>query len=401
MDFPGARKGGGSLGSRYNQLAAEGALNPDPHQLKVVAALDRLLGELQARPLDAKPGFFSRLFGRSRNAGEAAPRGLYVYGSVGRGKTMLMDLFLEAAPVEKKRRAHFNDFMADVHDRIGRHRAAVKAGTASGDDPIPPVAQDLAADAKLLCFDEFSVTDIADAMILSRLFTALFSQGVVLVATSNVAPDDLYREGLNRQLFLPFIGLLKRHVDVLDIGGTQDHRMAKLNRLPVYLTPLGPEASQHMDEAWAVTTEGHRVARAELMVKGRTIPVPQAAGSAARFAFGDLCSQPLAARDYLAIVERYPTIFIDNIPVLDAAQRNEAKRLILLVDVLYDRHATLVVSAAAEPDQLFAGRPGSTEAFEFVRTASRLTEMQSLAWREEALQRNGEAAEHSETSPAD
>ncbi|MBS9722284.1 AFG1 family ATPase [Tianweitania sp. BSSL-BM11] len=369
----------GALRSRYDRLAAEGAIVPDPHQAKVVAALDRLLSDLQARPLDNRPGFFTRLFGGGRD--EAAPRGLYVYGTVGRGKTMLMDLFLEAAPVEKKRRAHFNDFMADVHDRIGRHRAAVKAGGASGDDPIPPVAKDLAEQAKLLCFDEFSVTDIADAMILSRLFTALFDQGVVLVATSNVAPDDLYREGLNRQLFLPFIGLLKRHVDVLDIGGTQDHRMAKLDRLPVYLAPLGPDAEAQMDEAWAIATEGQRPAPATVDVKGRKIAVPQAAGGAARFQFADLCSQPLAARDYLAIVERFPTIFIDGIPILDAAQRNEAKRLILLVDVLYDRHATLVASAAAEPDDLFKGRPGSTEAFEFARTASRLNEMRSAEWR--------------------
>ncbi|GHD18363.1 cell division protein ZapE [Tianweitania populi] len=371
----------GALRSRYDRLAAEGAIHPDPHQLKVVAALDRLLSDLQARPLDSRPGFFARLFGGKAGRDEVGPRGLYVYGSVGRGKTMLMDLFLEAAPVEKKRRAHFNDFMADVHDRIGRHRAAVKAGTASGDDPIPPVAKDLAEQAKLLCFDEFSVTDIADAMILSRLFTALFDQGVVLVATSNVAPDDLYREGLNRQLFLPFIGLLKRHVEVLDIGGTQDHRMAKLDRLPVYLTPLGAEAAARMDEAWKAATEGQRAVRAQVEVKGRTIPVRQAAGEAARFAFADLCSQPLAARDYLAIVERYPTIFIDGIPVLDVSQRNEAKRLILLVDVLYDRHATLVATAAAEPDDLFKGRPGSTEAFEFVRTASRLNEMRSAEWR--------------------
>ncbi len=375
-------KKGGPLRDRYDRLAAEGVLSADPHQLKVVAALDRLLGDLAARPLDAKPGLLSRLFGARRSAAPP-PRGLYVYGTVGRGKTMLMDWFLEEAPVEKKRRAHFNDFMADVHDRITRHRADVKAGRASGDDPIPPVARDLAERARLICFDEFTVTDIADAMILSRLFSALFDQGVVLVATSNVAPDDLYREGLNRQLFLPFIGLLKRYVDVLDMGGTQDHRMEKLNRLPVYLTPLGPEADARMDEAWAVALDGHRAAGDEITVMGRTIPIPQAAGQAARFAFADLCSQPLAARDYLAIVERYPTIFIDRIPILDSAQRNEAKRLILLIDVLYDRHAVLVASAAAAPDQLFQGRAGSTEAFEFVRTASRLNEMQSVEWREQ------------------
>ncbi|HEV7417907.1 MAG TPA: cell division protein ZapE [Tianweitania sediminis] len=383
-----------SLRRRYEQLATEQGFVADPYQDKIVDTLDDLLQALSKDDLDSRPGFFARLFARKPNAA-SAPLGLYIHGSVGRGKTMLMDMFFDQAPVAGKRRAHFNDFMADVHDRIARHRAEVKAGTAKGDDPIPPVAQDLADQAKLLCFDEFSVTDIADAMILSRLFTALFDQGVILVATSNVAPDDLYRDGLNRQLFLPFIGLLKRHVAVLDIGGTHDHRMAKLKRLPVYMTPLDAQTAGRMDQAWAVACEGHRPAPAKVSVKGREIAVPLAAGRAARFRFEDLCSQPLAARDYLAIVERYPTLFVDGIPVLDAARRNEAKRLILLVDVLYDRHATLIATAAAEPDALFQGRPGSTEAFEFVRTASRLVEMQSETW-----QRQSDATSRPEPAPA-
>lgn len=367
----------GTVRQRYDALIAQGVIQPDPDQIAVVEALDTVRADLATRAAK-RSSLLGRLFG-----GRGEPvRGLYTFGTVGRGKTMLMDLFFEATPVAKKRRAHFNNFMADVHDRIIRHRAAVKAGTASGDDPIPPVARDIADQAQLLCFDEFSVTDIADAMILSRLFTALFDAGVTLVATSNVAPDDLYREGLNRALFLPFIGLLKNYVTVLDMGGTRDHRMAKLNRLPVYLTPLGPEADLRMDEAWAVASEGHLEQAGTVSVMGREIPVPRMAGHAARFGFADLCAQPLAARDYLAIAERFDTIFIDHIPVLEVSQRNEAKRLILLVDVLYDRHVFLVASAAAEPDRLFAGRPGSAEAFEFARTASRLTEMQSAAWRD-------------------
>ncbi len=369
-----------SLRDRYGHLVERGEIADDPAQLVVVAALDRLIGEIATKRLAKKSSSLGWLFGKRQDNKEAV-KGLYVHGGVGRGKTMLMDMFFELVPVRRKRRAHFNDFMADVHDRIQRHRAARKEGTVKEDDPIPPVARDLAKDAWVLCFDEFAVTDIADAMILSRLFSALFAEGVVLVATSNVAPDDLYRDGLNRQLFLPFIGILKRHAEVLALDSPVDYRQRKLDRIPVYLTPLDAETDRRMDEAWTAVTRGRPVRAERIEVKGRGVEVPRAAGDAARFGFADLCEKPLGARDYLAIAARYRTLMLDRIPVLEDGRRNEAKRFILLIDTLYDRHVRLIASAEAAPDALYAGRTG-TETFEFARTASRLIEMQSADWLE-------------------
>jgi cell division protein ZapE len=367
-----------SVRHEYGRLIERGEISRDTAQEAIVLRLDRLIVELGATNAAAKSSALGWMFARKK--AQAAPRGLYLHGGVGRGKTMLMDMFFRLAPLKKKRRAHFNEFMADVHDRIGAHRAAVKAGTAKGDDPIPPVAAAIASESRLLCFDEFTVTDIADAMILSRLFTALFANGVTLVATSNVAPDDLYRDGLNRALFLPFVATLKAHVEIVPLDTPTDYRMLKLSHLPVYIQPLGPEADRKMDEAWAAATEGHREAPAELTLMGRKVKVPRASGGAARFSFADLCDEPLGARDYLAIADRYGTVFIDRIPILDQTRRNPAKRFILLIDTLYDRRIRLVASAEAEPDHLYAGRVGVTEAFEFARTASRLNEMRSSDW---------------------
>ncbi len=268
----------------------------------------------------------------------------------------------------------------------------MKAGEAKGDDPIPPVAASLAAEAWVLCFDEFSVTDIADAMVLSRLFSALFAEGVVLVATSNVAPDDLYRDGLNRGLFEPFIDILKRHAHVLALDARTDYRLEKLERLPVYVTPLGPEADARMDEIWSALTEGRREEAVEIEVKGRKVKVARAAGNAARFSFAELCERPLGARDYLAIAERFDTLVVDRVPVMGDDRRNEAKRFILLVDTLYDNRLRLVVSAETTPDGLYAGRRGN-EAFEFERTSSRLIEMQSEDWRNEIAARGRRTAD--------
>jgi cell division protein ZapE len=292
---------------------------------------------------------------------------------------MLMDLFFELLPVRRKRRVHFNDFMAEVHDRINAHRQALKRGEAREDDPIPPVARALAEQAWVLCFDEFAVTDIADAMILSRLFSALFAAGVVLAATSNVAPGDLYRDGLNRALFEPFIRTLEAHAEIFALDAGRDYRLEQLNGMAVYVTPAGPAADRMMDKAWEVMTRSAVGAPEEIAIKGRHLTVPRAAGRTARFSFADLCEAPLGARDFLAIAGRYDTIFIDRIPVLEQARRNEAKRLILLVDTLYDRGTRLVVSAAAPPAGLYAGNSGN-EAFEFERTASRLIEMQGKDW---------------------
>ncbi len=380
-----------SVRQRYDHLVDSGAIERDPAQERIADRLDRLIDEISAKRLARKSSALGWLLARRRET-RAPVKGLYIHGSVGRGKTMLMDLFFELVPARAKRRVHFNDFMADVQDRIQKHRQARKEGTVKEDDPIPPVARALAEQAWVLCFDEFTVTDIADAMILSRLFSALFDAGVVLVATSNVAPQDLYRDGLNRQLFLPFIGILERHADVVTLDAECDYRLDRLNGTPVYVTPADATADRALDAAWAAVTRGRPEAAATITVKGRQVAVPRAAGDAARFSFSDLCAKPLGARDFLAIAGRFSTVFIDHVPVLGEAHRNEVKRFILLIDTLYDHHARLVVSAAAPPAALYAGGRG-TEAFEFDRTVSRLMEMQSRDWLEAWAERHKPEAE--------
>ncbi|CDX30441.1 conserved hypothetical protein [Mesorhizobium sp. SOD10] len=370
---------------RYDHLVQSGAVERDLAQERIIAALDRLIDEISAKRLAHKSSALGWLFAAKRQPREPV-KGLYIHGGVGRGKTMLMDMFFELLPVRRKRRVHFNDFMADVQDRIQKHRQARKEGTVKEDDPIPPVARALADQAWVLCFDEFSVTDIADAMILSRLFSALFSNGVVLVATSNVAPEDLYRDGLNRQLFLPSISLLERNAHVMTLDAEKDYRQEKLNRLPVYVTPADASADRALDEAWRAMTHGKPTEAVTLTLKGRQLVVPRAAGDAARFSFAELCEKPLGARDYLAIADRFSTVFIDHVPVLGEGKRNEAKRFILLIDTLYDHHMRLVMSAAASPERLYTAKRG-TEVFEFERTASRLVEMQSRDWLESWTER--------------
>ncbi|MDX8432520.1 cell division protein ZapE [Mesorhizobium abyssinicae] len=373
---------------RYDHLVETGAIARDPAQERIAAALDRLTDEISAKRLAQKSSALGWLFARKQPP--AAVRGLYIHGGVGRGKTMLMDMFFELLPVRRKRRVHFNDFMADVQDRIQKHRQARKNGDVKEDDPIPPVARELAEQAWVLCFDEFSVTDIADAMILSRLFSALVANGVVLVATSNVAPENLYRDGLNRQLFLPFIGLLERNAEVMTLDSDKDYRLEKLSRMAVYVSPADAAADAALDEAWQAMTHGKPTAETALTVKGRQVVVPRAAGDAARFSFADLCEKPLGARDFLAIAGRFSTIFIDHVPVLGEGKRNEAKRFILLIDTLYDHHIRLVVSADAPPTGLYTAKRGN-EVFEFERTASRLIEMQGHEWLEDwAERRKGE-----------
>ena len=365
-----------AVADAYDRLVASGEIGSDPAQVALVARLDALNAHLSARRLAHKSSSLGWLFGKRQRERDSV-RGLYIHGSVGRGKTMLMDLFFAAAAPERKRRAHFNDFMADVHQRIFRAREAIKAGTIKGDDPIGPVADEIIAETELICFDEFSVTDIADAMILGRLFTRLFAAGIVMVATSNVAPDDLYRGGLNRDHFLPFIALLKQQTDVVELGARTDFRREKLERLPVYLTPLGPAADAGLDDAFARLTGGAEANPTTLSVLGRDLAVPRAAQGVARFDFADLCAKPLGPSDFLAIAHSFHTVMIDHIPVMDETRRNEAKRFITLIDALYDGQVRIVVSAAAEPDGLYRAGEG-TEAFEFARTASRLTEMRSL-----------------------
>ena len=381
-----------SVSQRYRHLVDGGKLRDDAAQAKLATALDRVMADIDSNRLARKSSALGWLFAKRRSEREKVT-GLYVHGGVGRGKTMLMDMFFDLVPVTSKRRAHFNDFMADVHDRIGRQRDAFKSGESRERDPIPPVAEALADESWVLCFDEFSVTDIADAMILSRLFSSLFKRGVVLVATSNVAPDDLYRDGLNRGLFEPFIDVLKKHARVLHLETDKDYRLEKLSRMPVYMTPANAKAARMMDEAWEAVTDGKKAVPEDIEVKGRKIHVSMAAGKAARFSFLELCAKPLGARDYIALAARFDTIFIDGIPVIGDGKRNEAKRFILLIDTLYDSHTRLIASAEAKPDALYTAKAG-TEAFEFQRTASRLVEMQSRDWLAGVAEANGAGEGH-------
>ncbi|MEM9573825.1 MAG: cell division protein ZapE [Pseudomonadota bacterium] len=368
---------GDSVRSRYNELASEGVIDTDNAQIKLADRLDELNKRIGAARLAVSSSSLGWLFAK-RASRNGPVRGLYIYGAVGRGKTMLMDFFFKACSEPKKRRAHFHDFMADVHDRIADYRQKVKDGAVKDTDPIPPVAREIAAEAKVLCFDEFSVTDIADAMILSRLFNVLFEQRVVLVATSNVMPDNLYKDGLNRGLFLPFIDILKEHTDTANLDADQDYRLGKLSASTRFFTPIDEAGIAQMNALWQ-SIAGATPQATIVEVKGRKVDVPRAGLGAARFGFNDLCAQPLGARDYLAIARMFHTIFIDDVPVMDQTNRNEAKRFINLIDTLYDSKTKLVISAEAEPTQLYQSSSG-TEGFEFDRTASRLIEMRSDAW---------------------
>ncbi len=358
---------------RYRALLRDGILHADPAQQMAVEKLQILHHRLLAYDPREGSGWLNLL---RRQPREPAPEGLYLHGSVGRGKSMLMDLFYDVAPLERKRRVHFHGFMQEVHSRINAFRKADSAER-DGDDPIPVVAKEIAEEAWLLCFDEFEVRDIADAMILGRLFTALFEAGVVVVATSNRHPDELYEGGLNRQLFLPFIALLKEKLDLLSIDARQDYRLLGLKGIEVYHQPLDAGAKRALDQAFAQLTAGAHVGPAEIEFKGRKLPVPAQAAGVARFSFADLCEQPLAAGDYLALAERFHTFVIDEIPLLDANKRNEARRFVMLIDVLYEQGCRLIASAAGPPDTLYTEGDGR---FEFDRTISRLIEMQTADW---------------------
>ena len=367
------------VSDRLHALITSGELKPDPAQKAMAARFDRLLADLHAQRPARKSSALGWLFASRKPETVSAPKGLYIHGGVGRGKTMLMDMFFELARVKRKRRAHFHEFMADVHDRIHKHRQRLKAGETKQADPVPPVAESLVEVARLLCFDEFSVTDIADAMILSRLFGELFQRGCILVTTSNVEPDNLYKDGLNRGLFLPFVDLLKQYVEIVPLDSLTDYRLEKDSGLPVFRHPLGVEADMAMDAAWRRETAG-RAAKAETIAfRGRGIAVPQAVGRVARFAFTDLCEKPLGAADYLEILAHYDTLFVDHIPFLGADKRNETKRFINLVDTIYDHRVRLFASAAAAPENLLVTRKG-TEGFEFDRTVSRLIEIRSTEY---------------------
>ena len=364
-----------TIRAAYAERLAAGKIAPDLAQAAAVETLARLEGELNAL---AEPGFsFPFMKKRPR------PRGVYLFGPVGRGKSMVMDLFFETAPVTRKTRVHFHAFMARVHGLIDQWRkgdaAARKAvfGQAKGDDPIAPAAELIADETSLLCFDEFHVTDIADAMILGRLFEALFARGVVVVATSNRAPEDLYRNGINRQLFLPFIALIREKMETVEVGGPKDFRLARLKGARVYFSPISEAAEAGFDRLWADLLDGQAETGAVLEVLGRKTRLPRAAGGLLRAHFASLCGQALGPQDYLALAGEFHTVFLEGVARLTAERRNEAARFVSLIDALYEGRVKLVVLAEAEPEALY---PAGDGAFEFERTVSRLQEMRSKSW---------------------
>ena len=349
----------------YDRLVGEGAIRPDGGQYRVLPMLEGIRSALESAP--AKKGLLGGLFGKPPEP----PRGLYLWGGVGRGKSMLMDLFHDHTQIAAKRRVHFHAFMQEVQAAL---HAARKAGA---EDAIRPVAEDIASNLRLLCFDEMQISDIADAMIVGRLFQLLFDRGVCVVTTSNRVPDDLYKDGLNRPLFLPFIALLKERLEVMALDSDTDYRQHRLQGAQVYFTPAGHAAKAAIQKIWQELSGGGGDGALRLIVNGRTVELPDHRSGVARAGFWDLCGRPLGPADYLAVASAIRVLILEDIPHLSSSNYNEAKRFVTLIDALYEARVRLICSAADEPERLYVEGAGS---FEFERTASRLREMQSADW---------------------
>lgn len=353
------------LVARYHALVASGDITADAAQVAVLHVLDDVTAVLSAPA--PKRGLLKRF---AKPQVPEGSRGAYLWGGVGRGKSMLMDLFFDSASITGKRRVHFHAFMQEIHGALHEAR---KTGV---EDALVPVAEDVAQGLQLLCFDEMQITDITDAMLVGRLFDLLFARGVVIVATSNRVPDDLYKNGLNRDLFLPFIGLIKDRLIVHELVSETDYRQNRLTGAQRYFTPKGPEARAQMDTIWDDLTGGENHTLT-LTVKGRALEIPRFHNAVARMRFWELCGQPLGAADYLALAEAVRVLLVDDIPQLGRTNFNEAKRFVTLIDALYEAKVQLICSASAHPETLYIEGEGT---FEFERTASRLREMQDASW---------------------
>lgn len=357
----------------YRAKLDSGELLTDPAQALAAERLQALFIRLRSYDPEHQPAVRKRFWrpGRRDDLPEDYPNGLYLVGDVGRGKTMLMDLFFAAADVPRKRRVHFHAFMQDVYRRMQAQRQ-----TTAG-DPIPAVAADIAREAALLCFDEFQITNVADATILGRLFEALFAAGTVVVATSNTRMDDLFAGQPGRDAFLPFIGVLKRHLDMIVMHGSRDWRRQQLRGMPTWHVPANAQADAALDEAFRTLTAGVEPRMERLRVMGHALSIPQAASGVARFDFDALCGQPLGAGDYVALATHYQAVVLDGVPRLSPDNYDVARRFIVLVDALYDHRVKLIASADATPDMLYQRGEGAVA---FERTASRLHEMQSRTY---------------------
>lgn len=355
----------------YDQKIENAEMKPDADQHLAIAALQKLNDILKT--YQPKVGWIDRL--RGRNAGAAAPQGFYLYGGVGRGKSMVMDLFFANAPIAQKRRVHFHEFMLEVHDFLHQQR---QIKTADIDGDLMACADKIARDAVLLCFDEFQVKDVADAMILGRLFTALLDRGVVVVMTSNIAPKDLYLDGLQRDRFVPFIELLQKRLHIVHFGGGIDYRLGQLRDLNVYFWPNDSDAAEQLEIIFKTATGGMTGEALDIKVKGRIIHVPKAAKEVCAFTFDELCAKPKSALDYLELTKRFKVFIVSDVPKMGDERKDAVLRFITLIDTLYDHHALVVISADVSPEVLYHGEQ---HAQVFDRTISRLMEMQSRKYK--------------------